>query len=85
MAVIFIGTSIASAADGTINITLKYGMNNIQVKYLQQMLNEKGYTIASSGIGSKGMESSFFGPATMKAVKLFQSSKSLVADQENRK
>ena len=48
----FIGTSIVSAAQGSITKTLKYGMKDIQVKYLQQFLNEKGYLISRIGAGS---------------------------------
>jgi len=71
---------VALAADGAITMTLKQGMNNVQVKYLQQTLNEKGYTVATSGNGSLGYETSYFGPATAAAVKSFQAATGLTAD-----
>ena len=80
---VFVGVAFAvtaSAADGAITKTLKKGMNDIQVKYLQQTLNEKGFTVAASGAGSMGSETSYFGPATFAAVKSFQSAAGLVAD-----
>lgn len=70
----------AYAADGSITMTLKKGMKNVQVKYLQQMLNEKGFTVATSGVGSAGKESTTFGPATVSAVKKFQAANALTAD-----
>src|SRR3989344_5674532 len=76
----FIGTSIVSAAQGSITKTLKYGMKDIQVKYLQQFLNEKGYLISRIGAGSVGLETTFFGRATETAVKAYQRAKSLTAD-----
>lgn len=52
--------------------SLKQGMTDPEVKLLQQYLNSKGFTIAPTGPGSKGMETSFFGPATKAAVIKFQ-------------
>ena len=70
----------ASAADGVITKTLKKGMKDVQVKYLQQTLNEKGYAVSASGAGSVGSETTYFGPATVSAVKKFQAAMGLVAD-----
>lgn len=68
------------AADGAITLTLKKGMKNVQVKYLQQTLNEKGFTVATTGAGSAGSETTYFGPATVTATKKFQAAMGLVAD-----
>ena len=72
--------SSALAADGAITKTLKKGMKDVQVKYLQQTLNEKGYTVATTGAGSVGKETTTFGPATLTAVKKYQAAMGLVAD-----
>ncbi|MCX6751499.1 MAG: peptidoglycan-binding domain-containing protein [Candidatus Nomurabacteria bacterium] len=80
-AVMLFVASSALAADGAITKTLKYGMKDVQVKYLQQTLNEKGFTVAAAGkTGSAGFESTYFGNATKAAVKAFQAAKGLVAD-----
>lgn len=52
---------------------LKLGMRHEEVRKLQQVLNSNPATqIAASGVGSKGMETNYFGPATFKAVVKFQ-------------
>lgn len=82
VAVMFaVGAVSVLAADGAITSTLRYGMSNIQVKYLQQTLNETGFTVAAAGrAGSAGMETSFFGNATKLAVKAYQTAMGLVSD-----
>ena len=52
--------------------TLKQGMTSPAVKYLQIFLNDNGFTVSTSGPGSKGNESSYFGPATAKALTKYQ-------------
>ena len=79
--VLGVGAFTALAAEGTITKTLKYGMKDVQVKYLQQELNEGGFTVAVAGkAGSAGFETTFFGNATKAAVKAYQAAKGLVAD-----
>jgi len=51
---------------------LTIGSTGDDVKSLQQYLNDSGYTVASSGVGSKGNETSYFGNATQAALKKFQ-------------
>jgi len=43
-----------------------------EIKKLQQFLNNNGFVIATSGVGSKGRETDTFGPATVKALTAFQ-------------
>jgi peptidoglycan hydrolase-like protein with peptidoglycan-binding domain len=50
------------------------GSTGNDVKALQVFLNTKGFTIAATGPGSKGYETSYFGPATARALGLFQAS-----------
>ncbi len=77
MVVAFAFTSTASAA---ITSTLKMGSNNAQVKELQQGLNASGFVVSTSGAGSVGYESNYFGAKTKSAVKAWQASKGLTAD-----
>jgi len=51
---------------------LTLGMFSPEVKILQQILNALDYVVSPSGAGSKGQETSYFGPATEKAVRSFQ-------------
>jgi peptidoglycan hydrolase-like protein with peptidoglycan-binding domain len=48
------------------------GMRGEDVKRLQQYLNSQGYLIASSGAGSLGNETTYFGLATARAVARYQ-------------
>jgi peptidoglycan hydrolase-like protein with peptidoglycan-binding domain len=47
-------------------------MRGDDVKKLQQYLNAQGFIIARSGLGSKGNETTLFGPATQRALIAFQ-------------
>ncbi len=60
--------------------TLKVGMSGNDVFLIQKYLNSNGYVIASSGLGSKGSETPYFGMKTLLAVKNFQKAKGLVPD-----
>ncbi|MDB5238179.1 MAG: hypothetical protein JWM46_449 [Candidatus Kaiserbacteria bacterium] len=57
----------------TLTRDLSAGMTNSDVLLLQRFLNARGYTIASSGAGSPGQETTYFGPATKAAVIRLQS------------
>lgn len=51
---------------------LDIGSEGDDVKALQQYLNQSGFYVASSGAGSPGNESTYFGPATQDALSRFQ-------------
>jgi hypothetical protein len=51
---------------------LKLGMTSNDVLRLQQFLNTHGFPVSLSGVGSKGNETRYFGPATFKALVKFQ-------------
>lgn len=83
VAVMFVAFAVKApraSADCSITMTLKQGMTSSQVMCLQQMLNAKGFTVSSSGAGSMGYETSYFGSLTAMAVRSFQASNSLTAD-----
>jgi len=48
------------------------GKSGGQVMWIQEFLNGHGFTVAASGAGSPGNETSYFGPATKAAVIKFQ-------------
>ncbi len=58
---------------------LRVGMTGADVKLLQQILNKQGFVIATTGIGSPGLEGTYFGPKTSTALVRFQSAKGLPA------
>ncbi|MFA5021549.1 MAG: peptidoglycan-binding protein [Patescibacteria group bacterium] len=61
-----------------LTLNLKLGDTNSQVKTLQQILNNAGFTVAKSGPGSAGKESTTFGSMTKKALQRFQCAKKIV-------
>ncbi|MBU6232465.1 hypothetical protein KGP36_07565 [Patescibacteria group bacterium] len=52
--------------------SLKLGMIGNDVKNLQIFLNQHNFTVSQSGAGSSGHETSYFGPATFRALIRFQ-------------
>jgi hypothetical protein len=71
------GTSTStggSSTSGTYVFTrdLKLGSTGADVLALQQYLNAHGFTIATSGSGSPGNETTYFGPSTQAALIKYQ-------------
>jgi hypothetical protein len=64
----------AQALVGTTSFTrdLEYGMTGEDVKLLQIYLNTHGYPVSTTGDGSLGHETTYFGPATQAALIKFQ-------------
>ena len=56
---------------------LTLGSKGEDVRQLQQYLNNNGFPIATSGDGSKGRETTYFGPATQRALIKFQQAKKI--------
>lgn len=70
----------AAAPACTFTATLKIASRSDAVKCLQQYLNGAGYTVATSGAGSSGNETTYFGSKTAAAVKSWQAANTLAAD-----
>lgn len=77
--VVAVNTANAATCDMGMT-TLRQGSKGEAVRCLQQTLNAKGFTVATTGAGSMGMETTTFGPATANAVRSFQASAGLKAD-----
>ncbi len=64
----FISAQTTSSFDKYVTL----GQTDPDVKVLQQALNSLGYTVAPTGYGSLGNETTYYGPATTKAIQRFQ-------------
>jgi hypothetical protein len=62
----------ASLVSFTFTRTLKVGQRGEDVRQLQIFLNAQGFTVAAQGAGSRGQETTYFGPGTARALKKFQ-------------
>lgn len=70
---LFVPSIANGAVQTTPSTTLHFGDTNPQVLFLQQVLNQATDTqVALTGIGSPGMESTYFGIKTLDAVKRYQ-------------
>jgi len=69
--------SVPNTSRSSFTRTLKLGDTGEDVRNLQKFLNTKGYTIATVGAGSPNNESTYFGPATARALAEFQKANSL--------
>ena len=68
---------VASAASFALTRNLYFGKSGEDVRALQQFLNRNGYVVASTGPGSRGQETAYFGPATRAAVVKYQLARSI--------
>lgn len=57
---------------------LYLGVEGEDVRSLQKFLNTTGFTVAKSGAGSVGKESTFYGPRTIAALSAFQKAHNIV-------
>jgi len=62
----------------SVGTDLSYGMTSPDVMLLQAYLNSQGFTVASTGPGSSGQETTYFGNATREALASFQAAKGIV-------
>ena len=69
--------SVTSTAVGVFKASLTVGSLGSEVKALQEFLNSHGYTVAVSGAGSPGNETTMFGNLTKAAVIKYQKAKGI--------
>ena len=65
-----------STSTATFSRNLTLGMTGSDVMQLQIFLNNNGFPLALTGVGSKGKETTFFGPLTQTALIKFQEANS---------
>jgi peptidoglycan hydrolase-like protein with peptidoglycan-binding domain len=71
------GGGSSSSTSYTFTRDLTMGSTGDDVKQLQMFLNNNGYAVAASGVGSKGMETMYFGGLTQAAVSKYQAAKGI--------
>jgi peptidoglycan hydrolase-like protein with peptidoglycan-binding domain len=70
-------TATAAKAKFIFTRNLSVGITHPDVKELQKFLNANGSVVATTGSGSLGKETSYFGPATKAALIKFQKAKKI--------
>ncbi len=73
-----IATTITPPSNYTFIRDLKLYTTSADVKALQQYLNSIGFTVSTTGPGSLGNETTFFGPKTQAAVISYQKAKGII-------
>ena len=68
---------ITGSVSLSFNRNLQLGATGDDVRALQQYLNTHGFPVASSGAGSFGQETDYFGPATKAALAKYQAAKGI--------
>jgi hypothetical protein len=63
---------VAETPAATVTAAMSTRSRGAEVRSLQQFLNTRGFTVADSGPGSPGNETTIFGNLTVKAVQKFQ-------------
>ena len=81
-------TALATCPSPLLTRDVQMGVSGESVRALQRYLNERGFSVAHSGIGSKGKETGYFGSMTKAALLKLQTSAHLktsgVLDVETR-
>ncbi len=72
-----IGETTPSIPAESFERDLGVGSTGLDVKRLQKWLNQNGYTVATTGPGSLGNESEYYGELTRQAVARYQSAKDI--------
>ncbi|HUD02639.1 MAG TPA: Ig-like domain-containing protein [Candidatus Paceibacterota bacterium] len=74
---VLLSPTLSFAQTSTFNTNLQLYDTGSSVLSLQQFLNTHGYPVATSGVGSEGQETTFFGLHTYQALLKFQSAHNL--------
>jgi peptidoglycan hydrolase-like protein with peptidoglycan-binding domain len=69
--------SMTTNVSGELTLDLYMGMTHPEVATVQKLLNKAGFTLAESGPGSPGNETTMFGLLTRNAVRRFQCAKGI--------
>ena len=72
------GGTYSACVGVTFTRYLTVGSTGADVKCMQQILNSTGYTLATTGAGSPGNETTYFGPRTLGAVRAWQTAQGWV-------